>query len=119
MISGFCDEAGDPADVGDQQPCLSALDGFFPIPCQAPTAAKPSKCALHDPSARQHLEPLGGIGSLDDLQRPAPEADKGVTQFRSLAAQPGKDPGRAIAILNASAVDRANEPPLVCRRPST
>ena len=39
----------------------------------------------------------------------APMVSKHVAQFRSLAAQPGKDPGRAIAILNASAVDRAGE----------
>jgi hypothetical protein len=53
------------------------------------------------------------------LQRPAPEANKGVTQLwpciaaigehvaqrRCLAAEPRKDPRRTVAILNASTVD--------------
>ena len=60
MISGSCDEAGEVPDVGDEQPCLCAGDGSFPIPCQTPAAAKPREGALDDPSAGEHLEALGG-----------------------------------------------------------
>ena len=66
------------------------------------------------PSSGQHLETLGGVGALDDLHRPAPEADEGTPQFRpgiaairkhmaqfwGLAAEPGKDAGRAVTVLD-------------------
>ena len=68
-------------------------------------------------------KPPGAIGPLDDLARPAPEADKGSAQFRpgiaaigehvaqfwGLMAKPGKDPGRAIPILKVGRVDRARD----------
>lgn len=109
--------------MGDEHPGLGALDGFFPIPCQTAATAEPCEGALHDPSARQQLEALCGVGPLDDLQRPAPEADKGgaqlwsgiaaickhVTKLRGLAPQPGEDPGRAIPILNAGGMDFAGD----------
>lgn len=68
--------------MGDEQPCLGALDGSFPIPRQTVAATKPCEGALDDPTAGQHLKAFGTVGALDDLQRPAPEADKGVAQFR-------------------------------------
>ena len=82
MISVSCEEAGHAADLSDEHPCLCALDGFLPIACQSAAATEPCKSAFDDPSAGQHLEALGGVGSLDDLQSPAPEADEGTAQFR-------------------------------------
>ena len=64
--------------MGDQDPRLGALGGFFPILRETSAAAKPCEGALDDPSSGEHFEPLGFVGALDDLERPAPEADKGV-----------------------------------------
>lgn len=94
----------------DQDPGLCAFDGFLPISCRTTAAAKPREGALDNPSSRQHLEAFGGVGSFDDLQRPASEADKGapqlrpaiatigeyVTHFRGLAAELGEDAGRTV-----------------------
>ena len=107
--------------MGDQQPSLGALDRFLPILRQTTAATEPCESALHDPSAWQHLEALDGVGALDDLQRPASEAHEGtpqlrsgiaavrehVAQFRSLAAEPGKDPGRTVTILNVGRMNLA------------
>ena len=67
MISGSCEEAGEAADVGDEQPCLGALDCSFPIPCQTAAASKPCEGTFDDPSAGQNLEALGGVGAFNDL----------------------------------------------------
>ena len=83
MISGSCTEAGHAPDMGDQNPGLGALSKFVPVPCKSAATAAPCKCALHDPSARQHPEAFGGVGSFDDSQRPAPETDKCSAQLRS------------------------------------
>ena len=107
--------------MGDQQPGLGALDGFLPILCQTTATTEPCEGAFHDPSAWQNLEALGGVGALDDLQRPASEAHEGapqlrsgiaavrehVAQFRSLAAEPGKDPERTVTILNVGGMNLA------------
>ena len=107
--------------MGYQHPCLCALDGFLPIACQSTAATEPCEGAFDDPSPGQHLETLGGIRALDDLQRPAPEADEGAPQFRpgiaairehmaqfwGLAAEPGKDTGRAVTILDIGRMDLA------------
>ena len=107
--------------MGDQHPCLCALDGFLPIACQSAAATEPCEGAFDDPSPGQHLEALGSVGPLDDLHRPASEVGEGAPQFRpgiaairehmaqtqSLAAEPGKDPGRAVTILDIGRMDLA------------
>jgi len=50
--------------MGDQHPSFGALGGLFPILRQSAAPAKPCEGALDDPSAGQHLEALGGVGSL-------------------------------------------------------
>ena len=64
--------------MGDQHPGLGAFDGFLPVLCQTTAATEPCEGVLDNPSARQQLEALGGIGTFDDLQRPAPEGSKGA-----------------------------------------
>ena len=107
--------------ISTQASALSMV--FLPIACQTAAATEPCEGTLHDPSARQHLEAPGGVGALDDLQRPAPEVDKGTPQLRSgiaavgedvaqiwgLSAEPCEDPGRAIAILNVGRMDLARD----------
>jgi hypothetical protein len=36
-----------------------------------------------DPTPRQHLEALGGVGPLDDLDRPFADATQGVPELSS------------------------------------
>lgn len=67
MISGSCEDSGEAADVGDEQPCLGTLDGFPPIPRQTAAATEPCEGPLDDPSAGQHLEAPGVVGALHDL----------------------------------------------------
>jgi len=107
----------------DQQPSLSAFDGFLPILCQSAAATEPGERAFDNPPAWQYLEAFGGVRPFDDLQRPASEADKGtpqlwsgiatirehVAQLWGLAAELGEDPGRAIPILDIGGVDLAGD----------
>ena len=75
MISGSCEASCEPADVGDEHPGDGAFDGALPVLCEAPASSEPCECPLDDPSSWQDLEALGGIGALDDLDRPV--ADPG------------------------------------------
>jgi hypothetical protein len=73
MKSISCEAPGEHADVGDEDPCDGAGDGGLEVLGEAAAAAKPCEGPFNDPPARQHFEALGGIGSLDDLDRPAAE----------------------------------------------
>ena len=108
--------------MGDEAPGFGAVDGFLPISCQTATATKPREGALDEAATGQYLEALCSVGSIDDLQIPAPEADKGAAQLwsgiaaisehvaqpRGLATQFGKDPGRTFTFLNIGASRRCN-----------
>ncbi len=78
MISICCKKARQTPDMGDEQSGLGAFDGILPILRQTAAATEPCESAFHDPSAGQHLEAYGGIGALDDLQRPASEFHEGA-----------------------------------------
>lgn len=113
-----CDASSEDADVGDEDLCLGAGDGFFPILGKAPAASEPGKGAFDDPAARQKFEVLGDVGAFDDLQVPiadpgqcAAELGSGVAAVGEHMAQPGKarangseHTGGVVPILNVGAV---------------
>jgi len=66
--------------ISTQASALS-MDFSQSFASQSAATAEPCEGALHDPSARQHLKAFCSFGSLDDLQRPAPEVDKGPRSF--------------------------------------
>src|SRR5690606_40391306 len=69
-----CDAPGEDADVGDEDPCLGAGDGFLPVLGEPSASAEPGKGAFDHPAARQEFEALGDVGALDDLQFPVADA---------------------------------------------
>src|SRR5258707_12301091 len=66
------------------------LSMVFSKSCQAPIATEPSEGALNNPSAREQFEALGGVGSLDDLQRPFTLSLKRVFEFLTCVAAVGE-----------------------------
>src|SRR3546814_1069041 len=100
---------------------ICACDGLFPILSQPAAASEPCKGAFDHPAARENLEPLGGVGALDDLQGPAPDLVQRSSEFRSAIPsvseempQPGErmtdggeQGGRAIPVLNIGAMNGA------------
>lgn len=113
-----CDASGEDAYVGDEDPCLGAGDGSFPILGQASAASEPCKGAFDDPAARQEFEALGDVGAFDDLQVPiadlgqcAAEFGPGIAAVGEYMAQPGKarangleHAGGTVPILDVGAV---------------
>ena len=47
--------------------------------------------AFDDPSARQHLDSFGRVGSLDDLDGPVTLPLEGITQFAARIAAPRRE----------------------------
>ena len=100
-----------------------ALNGFLPILCQPAASAQPCEGALHHPSSRQDFEALGTVGPFHDLDGPAANADQRLAQFRPgiaaigedmaqllrLTAEPGKDAGSAVTVLNVRGVNIQRE----------
>ena len=70
-MSLSCEHAGDASDVGDEQPCFGAGDGFLPVLGHATTASEPSEGALDHPPSGDDLKADRGVGALDDLNGPA------------------------------------------------
>ena len=105
--------------MGDEYPRLNGSDGFLPVLRQSAASSEPCEGSLNDPAHWQNLEAPGGIGPLDDLDRPVAEAAHGSLEFRpGIAAvredvsQPGpagpdgaQDRWRSVAILNAGRVN--------------
>lgn len=46
------------------------FDGIFPVLGETPASPQPCKDSFDDPTARQDMEALGGIGAPDDLDGP-------------------------------------------------
>ena len=70
-MSWPCQQADDAADVGDEQPCFGAGDGFLPVLGHAATASEPGEGALDHPPSGDDLKADRGVGALDDLNGPA------------------------------------------------
>ena len=119
-ITEVCDSAGDLVDQSDEEPGGSAFDGPFEVFGKAPVPVQPGDCPLDHPASRQRLEAFGGVGALDDFQRPC--ADFGecgaefvpgiapigedVAQPREAVTDAGEHIGRAaVAILNIGGVN--------------
>jgi len=69
--------------VGDIDPNFAGGDGFLPVSCQA--SATPELCegAFDDPPSGENFEVFGGIGALDDFERPLSDPVQCAAQFRS------------------------------------
>jgi hypothetical protein len=77
--------------VGDEDPSNGALDAGFEVFCEPPASAEPSEGLFDHPSARQQLEALDCVGSLDDLEGPLTERSHGVAQFIASIGAIGED----------------------------
>ena len=119
MISCSCEAPVDASDMGEEDPCFGAFDGFLPIPGEPSAAPEPGEGTLKDPAAWKNLEAFCRIGTFEDLDPPAPDADQGGAQFGPLIAAIGenvakfqsftsellKHAHRAVTLLNVSGVD--------------
>ena len=90
-MSWPCQQADDAADVGDEQPCFGAGDGFLPVLRHPTAASEPCECALDHPSSGNDFKALRGVGTLDDLQGPAPEFLQCPAQLWPSVAAIGED----------------------------
>jgi len=77
--------------MGDENPSNGACDGSLEVLGEPATSVEPGEGSLDDPSTRQDLEALGGIGSFDDLKGPAPEFGHGVLQLIAGVGAVSKD----------------------------
>ena len=99
MMSLSCEHAGDASDVGDEQPCFGAGDGFLPILGHATTASEPSeepapdliRGALDHPPSGDDLKANRGVGALDDLNGPAADLLDRPAQLGSAIAAIGEE----------------------------
>jgi len=91
VFSGICQPRNEELDAGDHKPGFSTCDGVLEIFGEPSVAVELGECAFHDPSAWQNFEALCDIGSLDDLQCPAPDALEGVIEFLSRVAAVSED----------------------------
>lgn len=97
MIWAFsrrCESAHEELDAGEEEPGFGAGDGGFGVLGEAAIAIEPSQGALDDPAARQHLEALYGIGSLDDLEGPSTEPLERAGELGSGVSAVGEDVAR-------------------------
>ena len=74
MLSNARKSAGHELGGGHEEPCGGAFNG-----------------ALDDPAAGQHLEASGGVGTLDDLDRPDADLCESIAQLLSGIGAIGKD----------------------------
>jgi len=108
----------DASDVGDEDPCFCACNRVFQIFRQVTTSVQPGEGAPGDPSARQHLKALCGIGSFDDLNGPSAGGFQRIPQLRPCIPAVSKHAAmtlvrddsfqhirRAVPVLNSGAVD--------------
>jgi len=81
MKSGSCEAPGEHADVGDEDPCDGAGDGGLEVLGETAASPEPGEGTFDDPSARQHLEAFGGVGSLDDVEGETAEFGEPVAKL--------------------------------------
>ena len=119
MLSCSWEAPVDASDMGEEAPCLGAFDGFLPILGEPSAAPEPGEGTLEDPAAWQNLKAFCHIGTFDDLDRPAPDADQGgaqfgpgiaaigenVAKFRNFTSELFKHAHRPVTVLNISSVD--------------
>ena len=71
------------ASESDVDHGFGTVDAFLVVTLETPPSRRPSERSLDDPSTRQDLETLGGVGSLDDLDGEIPEAALSMSWVRS------------------------------------
>ncbi len=108
-------------DVGHEHPRSGAGDGCREVLGEPATAAEPREGSFDNPSPWQHFEPLGGVGTLDDLDGPSTHSGQLAARLVAGAAAVCEDMaqpwivtpdrcqrlGRAVAVLN---VGRMHQP---------
>ena len=67
--------------MGDEDPGNGACDGALEILGEPAASVEPGEGSLDNPSTRQNLEAVGGIGSFDDLKSVAPECGQGLLEL--------------------------------------
>ena len=74
--------------MSDEEPGVGADNGLLPIFRRPAAVPEPGEGVFDDPSPRQELKALGGVGPLDDFQRPAADlvqhADFGLGSRKNL-----------------------------------
>jgi hypothetical protein len=68
--------------MGNQEPCLGAGNGGFPVLRQAATSPELGIGPFNHPPAWQNLEAACGVRPFDDLDPPRAVAFHGAAQFR-------------------------------------
>src|ERR1700732_4415259 len=90
-MSWSCEPSRHELDGGEHEPGGRARDSFLEVFSKAPISAVPGEAAFDDPSAREHLEAVCGVGSLDDFERPIALSVEGSLEFFSSIATVGED----------------------------
>jgi hypothetical protein len=70
---------------------LGAFDGRFEVFGEAAIAIEPGDGALDDPSSRQRLEALAGVGAPDDVEGPGAKLGEGLAKLAAGIAAVGED----------------------------
>jgi hypothetical protein len=90
-VAGFSILRIHDADHGDLDEGEVGSDAVFDVFGEASAAVEPSEGAFDEPALRQHDEALGGVRSLDDLQRRAGGLVDGAGRVGALIAAIGDD----------------------------
>lgn len=94
------DAVGGEADVGDVDPRLCGGDGFFPVRGEAAASSEPCEGSFHDPSARQDLLALCGVGPLDDFDGPLADPVERAAQLGARVPAVGEDVAQATFVMD-------------------
>jgi hypothetical protein len=77
--------------VGDEDPGIRACDCGLEVFGEPAATVEPGEGSFDDPTARQDLEALGGVGSFDDLKRPVPDFGHGLFELVASISPVGED----------------------------
>src|SRR5262249_39051739 len=83
MISSPCEAAREQADACHHDPRLGAGDARLEVLGEATVASEPGEGAFDHPSSRLSLEGSEGLGSSDNLDRPATQVGDCIQQLWS------------------------------------